>query len=1416
MLGRPARWLLVLAATGSLLASGAPAAATFPYPSPPPGTDPYDYPAYTHTAPGQTPNDYTPSSGDYWKYTSTPSGDPSVDSNPQELAGVRGASVDKAWEVTTGRPDVLLAVLDSGIRWGEANEIRDLVTKFYLNPGELPPPRRPAMGQPLPRAKEGSKLFRTFYDPNRDGVFNVLDYCQNPFAPARCEDPRAADLNGNGLIDPEDLIFTFSDGRDDDGNGYTDDISGWDFLEDDNDPLDEVAYGHGTGESRDSSAEADNSSGFPGTCPNCMLLEVRVGDSFIADANDFAQGVIFAVDSGAKVVQEALGTLNNSALGRAAVDYAWSRGVLVVASAADEEAGHHNYPSTYDHAITVNSVTKFPEEGGVPLMLPRSYLYLNGCTNFGARMSVSVPSASCSSEATGRSAGIAGLVYSAAMDAAARGAIRPHPELGTPISANEAYQVLTRTADDVDFATPRPPFGPPYNYAVVAPVPTRRFPSGPGFDPYFGYGRVNAWRAVKAVAEGRIPPEADITSPGWFDLLDPAAGSVEVRGTARALRSESFRYEVAWAPGLAPSEADYRLAYRSPILRRPVEGRLATLDLSSVAVAVPHEGPPVDPLTGQADPDRFSFTLRLKVADSRGLVGEDRVALFLHHDPDLLPGFPRPLTSDATVGPKFADLDADGAEELVFGTSDGWVHALKPDGSEAQGWPVHTTPLYLHTGSPAFRSGALPSSAYAAVLGAVAVGDLDRDGYLEVVAADMEGRVYAWNYRGAPLPGFPVRSDPAYSGPQRRDREAGYFFSHPEVLSSLAAESRLPLKVKRAPGEPGLDPNLLPDAVHRLDNWNRLDWAFFAGPALGDLDGDGRLEILAGSFDRHAYAWRADGTPLPGWPVLLRDPDKVKSVDPVTHHVRFREDSGVKMGTKIVTPPTLSDLTGDGRPEILVSVNEEYAEEPNASLTSNPTFSLLGRVRVLESGNTRVYALRPEGTLAGEPHPTGVPAQAYLPGWPVRAAALLLELLPVVGTGPLGSPVVARRPSGSPAIALYSHAGPAYVFGPNGVSIYGRGPDGKDRGLSSDSPGPGSSSLDFPSFAALSGGAFFRSAGKLYLAAGAAGLGKALDVLLPADQLVSENHLAVWDVEAGLYAPGFPALVNDLQFFASPAAVDVDGDGSPEVLEGSAYYDLHAFRVPGAGEPAGWPKLTGGWVISAPATGDFLGDGSRVVALVTREGWLLAWRTGAGVCSGNQWPEYHHDGWNTGDLDRDASSPGAVLDLKAELVAKEDRTGLYRLAWTAPGGDGRCGQASRYHLRVARTPPRDPKDWGGERELPLGVRPAPAGTRQEVTIRLDSETGKRPLCFALQSEDAAGNLSPFSQPACARGASQSPKSNAGERPESPRARALPSTGAGAPWAGVAVALSLALGRRARPRRGRRPRSARNPACAARG
>ena len=193
-------------------------------------------------------------------------------------------------------------------------------------------------------------------------------------------------------------------------------------MDNNNDPYDDVHYGHGTGEAEDIAGAADGPAEV-GACPNCMILPVRVGTSFISTGNLFANGVLFAVDSGATVISEALGALDYTETTVQAIAYAGAHGVPIIGSAADEESEHQNLPASVGHIIVANSTT------GETSWNPASYLYLNGCTNYGGEISVTVPSSSCSSEATGKLAGTVGLAESEADNAMESGVIKPYPGL---------------------------------------------------------------------------------------------------------------------------------------------------------------------------------------------------------------------------------------------------------------------------------------------------------------------------------------------------------------------------------------------------------------------------------------------------------------------------------------------------------------------------------------------------------------------------------------------------------------------------------------------------------------------------------------------------------------------------------------------------------------------------------------------------------------------------------------------------------------------------------------------------------------------------------------------------------------------------------------------------------------------------
>ena len=218
-----------------------------------------------HTPAGQIPErpaNWVLGGGDV-KLTSARSNVAALYENPQELCGVEGNSVDKAWQTTTGLPSTLIAVTDSGIEWCDPA----LVDKIYLNRQALPPPED-AQGRTKAQLETAGRYFADSdpYDLNGSGIFNVEQYANDP----RIAKPYfCAAHHGDGYgytgISPADLIATFGTP----GSryyaprtgpaGFTDAIAGWDFVDDDNNPYDAVHYDHGTGTAEDSPEPAGNS-----------------------------------------------------------------------------------------------------------------------------------------------------------------------------------------------------------------------------------------------------------------------------------------------------------------------------------------------------------------------------------------------------------------------------------------------------------------------------------------------------------------------------------------------------------------------------------------------------------------------------------------------------------------------------------------------------------------------------------------------------------------------------------------------------------------------------------------------------------------------------------------------------------------------------------------------------------------------------------------------------------------------------------------------------------------------------------------------------------------------------------------------------------------------------------------------------
>jgi hypothetical protein len=526
-----------------------------------------------------------------------------------------------------------------------------------------------------------------------------------------------------------------------------------------------------------------------------------------------------------------------------------------------------------------------------------------------------------------------------------------------------------------------------------------------------------------------------------------------------------------------------------------------------------------------------------------------------------------------------------------------------------------------------------------------------------------------------------------------------------------------------------------------------------------------------------------------GWPVMLRDPALVDKVDPTTHEITQKQGTPVFNGAKIVTSPSIGDLDGDGKPEVVIAPNEQYEEPPDSGdvALSNPVVG-----RVLSGGNDRLYVVHGDGAAhgAGPGRPAnGFPnANAFRTGWPVKLSTAFLELLPVVGDGPTGSAVLGDLDGGKDLeVAGYGTVGPVHLFKSDGSPMLGRDPLGRQNTLQTALVGPLSNSPDKPSIPGAGGGILtdLDKDGALDFAAGSIGLGKAADLLLPDDQILSDNHLGVWSIATRGQLPAFPRETNDLHFLSTPSSADVDGDGMEELLDGTAYSDLHAINALGE-EPGlhtldddGWPKFTGGWTVVAPGVGDPLGNGTRVVASTTREGSLFAWRTAAKACDPASWREWGHDGWNTSNTTIDAIRPGPILDLVTSQAG-----GSLSLAFTAPGDDGRCGQAAAYDVRVSDKPITD-ANFGAATKVGSSAPKAP-GSKETLSV---SAPGARYV--AVRAIDAATStaVQPANPGPAAFARIGSPAGGGASPPVRPsRPGSLPSTGL--PFAPTILLLAL--------------------------
>lgn len=228
----------------------------------------------------------------YFRYTQeTEPNDPSYSS--QWHLPTIGAPA--AWDVTAGDPNVVIAVIDTGVDWDHP----DLAANIWTNAGEIP----------------------------NDGNDN----------------------DENGFIDDVrgwDFVSV----------GSAEVYSGEDPGPPDNDPMD--FHGHGTHVAGIAGAVGNNGIGLAGVCWNAKVMAVRAGykDSSgrgVLQVADIADALVYAADNGAHVINMSFGSTSPSSTERIAIDYAANQGCALIAAAGNDETAWPSYPASFNNVVSV-------------------------------------------------------------------------------------------------------------------------------------------------------------------------------------------------------------------------------------------------------------------------------------------------------------------------------------------------------------------------------------------------------------------------------------------------------------------------------------------------------------------------------------------------------------------------------------------------------------------------------------------------------------------------------------------------------------------------------------------------------------------------------------------------------------------------------------------------------------------------------------------------------------------------------------------------------------------------------------------------------------------------------------------------------------------------------------------------------
>jgi subtilisin family serine protease len=272
------------------------------------------------------------------------------------LFGTNDADIDapEAWDRRTSALSVVTANIDTGVNYTHP----DLYKNIWINQGEIPASRK-----------------ANLTDVDADGIITFWDLND----PINIGTNKISDFNGNARIDAGDLLEPlviengvdagggWANGVSDEvgGDSFTDDIIGWDFFNNDNNPMDD--HGHGTHTSGTTAAIGNNGEGVAGVAWKAQIMVLKRFGSSGSSATSFGTlSVAYSVLKGAQVSNNSWGGSGFSQGLYDAVEDARDAGQIFIASAGNNASDIDitpAYPAAFDLANVVSVAATTANDG---------------------------------------------------------------------------------------------------------------------------------------------------------------------------------------------------------------------------------------------------------------------------------------------------------------------------------------------------------------------------------------------------------------------------------------------------------------------------------------------------------------------------------------------------------------------------------------------------------------------------------------------------------------------------------------------------------------------------------------------------------------------------------------------------------------------------------------------------------------------------------------------------------------------------------------------------------------------------------------------------------------------------------------------------------------------------------------------